>query len=554
MKPVGNTTQSRYPRLRVSLTIGIIAFAVTFLYLSPTASADTATLNPNAAGNYGQWTWIGEAADYTCWQSDDADTTYATTGTRNRNHSVNLDDVSLVGTVNSVTVYAKARQTTGDEFIQLLLRTYATDYLSASTGVVPTTYAVYSNTWASNPNSGAPWTWSEINALDVGVRSIRNGGTWTGELRVTKVWVVVDYTPPDTQAPTTWVSTSPSSADGSGGWFVSVPSVTLTPDEPATTYYSWVSSSGPFTTYSGAFSAPLGETTLYYYSVDTSSNSETVKSTLFKVDTSLPSSAIGDPSGGQRIAGSSYVVSGSSSDTYSGVSQVEVRVDSGPWNLATGTSSWSYTWTLPADGSYTLWSRATDNAGNVKTDPAGTVVTVDNTAPTVTGTSPTNGAIDVAIGSNVSATFSEDMDSSTISASTFTLADGGPVAGVVTYNAATKTATFNPDSNLSYLTTYTATVTTGAKDLSGPEHDITEDLELHNRSRDNQHSCRQQRGSIPEFLRDSFFWPGYGSWIHLCLTHNCTGRHSFGFPVLGDCLRYFHYGILRRASFGNFVL
>jgi hypothetical protein len=56
------------------------------------------------------------------------------------------------------------------------------------------------------------------------------------------------------------------------------------------------------------------------------------------------------------------------------------------------------------------------------------------------------------------------MDNATITTSTFTL---GGVAGTVSYNAGTRTATFDPTSNLAYGRTYTATITTGAKDLAG---------------------------------------------------------------------------------------
>ena len=110
-------------------------------------------------------------------------------------------------------------------------------------------------------------------------------------------------------------------------------------------------------------------------------------------------------------------------------------------------------------------------------------VTIDSQAPTVTSVAPTDGASGVAIGTNVDATFSEDMDAtttdgdpSTIDGSTFTLTkpDGpdadtnpDPVTGVVTYDSATKKATLNPDNDLDYSTTYTATVTTGAQDVVG---------------------------------------------------------------------------------------
>jgi len=88
--------------------------------------------------------------------------------------------------------------------------------------------------------------------------------------------------------------------------------------------------------------------------------------------------------------------------------------------------------------------------------------------PTVTSTSPLNGAIDVSINNRPTATFSTAMDPATITPVTFTLKQGStPVSGAVTLNGVTNTATFTPATPLGLNLVYTATVTTGAKDLGG---------------------------------------------------------------------------------------
>jgi methionine-rich copper-binding protein CopC len=89
-------------------------------------------------------------------------------------------------------------------------------------------------------------------------------------------------------------------------------------------------------------------------------------------------------------------------------------------------------------------------------------------------TTPAANATGVASTANVTATFSEEMKASSIisPATTFKLvklnADGTTtkVTANVSYDAATKTATLDPASNLS-SGTYKATVTTGAQDLAG---------------------------------------------------------------------------------------
>lgn len=93
-------------------------------------------------------------------------------------------------------------------------------------------------------------------------------------------------------------------------------------------------------------------------------------------------------------------------------------------------------------------------------------VTSGTTEPTVSSTNPSNGLTNVAINSAIGVTFSTSMDPSTLNGSTFTLSSSaGTVSGTVI--CAGLTASFTPSSSLMYNTTYTGTVTTGAKNASG---------------------------------------------------------------------------------------
>ncbi len=90
----------------------------------------------------------------------------------------------------------------------------------------------------------------------------------------------------------------------------------------------------------------------------------------------------------------------------------------------------------------------------------------NTTPPTVTSTTPANGAQGVVIGTTIAAVFSEPMGPLTITTATFTLQQGAtPVAGTVTYSGTT--ATFTPLSSLAPATAYTATITNAAQDLAG---------------------------------------------------------------------------------------
>lgn len=84
-------------------------------------------------------------------------------------------------------------------------------------------------------------------------------------------------------------------------------------------------------------------------------------------------------------------------------------------------------------------------------------------APTVVSTNPGSSAAGVSTGTSITATFSAEMDPASINANTFTLSGG--VIGTVSYSSLV--ATFAPAASLAAGTSYTATITTGAKSAAG---------------------------------------------------------------------------------------
>ncbi len=97
-----------------------------------------------------------------------------------------------------------------------------------------------------------------------------------------------------------------------------------------------------------------------------------------------------------------------------------------------------------------------------------TYVGSDTTPPTVTSTNPSDGAANVPVTILITATFSEEMAISSINTVTFTVKNGATtVNGSVTYDSNTKKAIFIPPGNLSYSTTYTATITMDVEDMAG---------------------------------------------------------------------------------------
>jgi len=87
-------------------------------------------------------------------------------------------------------------------------------------------------------------------------------------------------------------------------------------------------------------------------------------------------------------------------------------------------------------------------------------------APLVSSISPADGTTRTPVDTIITATFSEEMDASTISDTTFLVDDGSnDVAGTVTYSD--MTATFTPTTNLAHARVYHVTITNGVEDLAG---------------------------------------------------------------------------------------
>lgn len=94
----------------------------------------------------------------------------------------------------------------------------------------------------------------------------------------------------------------------------------------------------------------------------------------------------------------------------------------------------------------------------------------DTTPPTIVARSPGIGVGNIAINTNVTVTFNEAMDIATINSTNITLkptAGGANIAANVACNSPCTTATLDPAADLLNGTSYTVTVTTGVKDVSG---------------------------------------------------------------------------------------
>jgi hypothetical protein len=133
----------------------------------------------------------------------------------------------------------------------------------------------------------------------------------------------------------------------------------------------------------------------------------------------------------------------------------------------------------------TITAAATDLSGNLLLSPVPLPVlpqvrnpwtfttaaapALDTTAPVINSTNPVDGAANVAVAQNISATFNETMNTtSVVNAFTLTAAPGAvSVPGIVNYDPVTSIATFDPTLNLTPGVTYTAMIANTATDLAG---------------------------------------------------------------------------------------
>jgi hypothetical protein len=100
------------------------------------------------------------------------------------------------------------------------------------------------------------------------------------------------------------------------------------------------------------------------------------------VDSDLPTAAFTTVANNDVI-GADQVIGGTASDPTSGVALVEVSINNGPWQAATGTLAWSFS-LAGQSGNPSLRVRATDAVGNVGNPSSPITLRLDNTAPTVT--------------------------------------------------------------------------------------------------------------------------------------------------------------------------
>ncbi len=139
---------------------------------------------------------------------------------------------------------------------------------------------------------------------------------------------------------------------------------------------------------------------------------------------------------------------------------------------AGGNAAFTFSTDISVAAGESIAATATNVATGDTSEFSEAVEVVDERGPRVVSTRPEDAARGVPARANAFAFFSEPMRASTINANTFKLflREGGTqtfVPSSVSYDAALKRASLNPNADLEPGGSYVATVTTGARDLAG---------------------------------------------------------------------------------------
>lgn len=156
----------------------------------------TITLRPDGTGSLTNLTRSGCADNFQCVAEATADEDATIVIRASASYQTDVytieDPPGSSGTIQSVTVYCRARRTKVQGDVQPVVYVSSTEYRGTQRTLTDA-YADYSDTWATNPNTGATWTWTDIINLQAGVRLKGQNAAFPGYC--TQVRIEVEYTP-----------------------------------------------------------------------------------------------------------------------------------------------------------------------------------------------------------------------------------------------------------------------------------------------------------------------------------------------------------------------
>ncbi len=148
-------------------------FASAYFGAGGGSSSDVETLYPDGVGSSTNLSGSGCAANWDCVNETphDGNGSYVagSGGSYNSDTYITLDHSTGTGNIDSVKVHMIVNGGT-DYKVKTIIRTNGTDYEGAEINLtLISSYTEYSTLYISNPNTSSPWTWAEIDDIEIGV-------------------------------------------------------------------------------------------------------------------------------------------------------------------------------------------------------------------------------------------------------------------------------------------------------------------------------------------------------------------------------------------------
>lgn len=308
---------------------------------------------------------------------------------------------SLVNASTVAISFARARTISTSDVTSYTVRRY-------SSPTAPTPSATFNCSWPSGPplsctDTGVPagaWYYTDSPTIA--------GSLWAGPESPRSAVVKTDTTAPVVTVSS--VSPAPNAAGFNNTSPVTVNlAATDTGGSGVASITWWTAAGTPTVAPGGSVAVSVngaGTSTVSYFATDNAANNSGTGTQPVKIDTTAPNTpTIAFPAGGRsyNAAGWTGTLTGAASDNPGGsgvgTTQLTIMAPSGQywngtafapgatWLTATGTSTWSYSFARPADGTYTVAARTADAAGNTG-GTATNSATVDTVVPAVTITNP----------------------------------------------------------------------------------------------------------------------------------------------------------------------
>lgn len=198
MKYLSTSSKKTSPQAIFAL-LAFLIFGTFGAFFVNQASATNVTLSPTAEGSSTTWS-ANTGTKVTAVATNDSDTSYINQGTgNNRKQSFVVANagVPVTAVINSVTVNVIAKYATpGDSGAKMMLMSEGTSEGDSTEKTLTASYALYTYTLLTNPSTGSAWSQAEVNAWTTKFGIFNTVPNKT--IRVTQLYVVVDYSAPST--------------------------------------------------------------------------------------------------------------------------------------------------------------------------------------------------------------------------------------------------------------------------------------------------------------------------------------------------------------------